>query len=192
MNQVSRTGLWRNGPQDSCGNDEATHSESCWSGKAHKKVNATVWGWVGLSLGKRKGGPGSGQAAGRAGRSPVDARTLNAQGDAQVDASPAGVCQATVTAQIVASNALDPLERTLPFQQPLLGVSARLWTSHGRGRIPLHLLEPAETTATDHSHSRPCRKAAPRMLPWRALAGLEQDPCPVFLAYSSLPPARPR
>lgn len=177
MNQVSRTGLWRNGPQDSYGNDEATHSESCWCGKAHKKVNATVWGWAGLSLD---------------GRSPVDARTLNAQGDAQVDASPAGVCQATVTAQIVASNALDPLERTLPFQQPLLGVSARLWTSHGRGRIPLHLLEPAETTAADHSHSGPCRKAAPRMLPWRALAGLEQDPCPVFLAYSSLPPARPR
>lgn len=48
--------------------------------------------------------------------SPVNSRTLDTQGDAQVDAGPPWVCQATVTAAGIARDTLDSLQCTFPFQ----------------------------------------------------------------------------
>lgn len=48
---------------------------------------------------------------------PVNPRTLNTQGDAQVDAGPPRVCQTTVTTAGIARDALDSLQRTFSFQQ---------------------------------------------------------------------------
>jgi len=72
---------------------------------------------------------------------PVDARALYAEGDAQVDAGPAGVRLPAVTAAGVARDGQDPLEGTLPLQGLLLGLAARVQAPRGRGRPPVQLLE---------------------------------------------------
>ncbi len=47
---------------------------------------------------------------------PVNTRALYAEGDAQIDAGPAGVWLATVTAAGIAWDGQDLLQGTLPFQ----------------------------------------------------------------------------
>lgn len=47
---------------------------------------------------------------------PMNPRTLDTQGDAQVDAGPPWVCQATVTAAGIARDTLDSLQCTFSFQ----------------------------------------------------------------------------
>lgn len=71
---------------------------------------------------------------------PVNSRALYAEGDAQVDAGPAGVRLATVAAAVVPWDGQDFLQGALPLQRPLLGLAARVQASCGRGRLPVQLL----------------------------------------------------
>lgn len=56
----------------------------------------------------------------------MDARALDAQQDAQVDAGPAGIWLTTVTALVVPRDALDPLQDGLPFHVALPRVGSRI------------------------------------------------------------------
>lgn len=56
----------------------------------------------------------------------MDARTLYAEGDAQVDAGPAGVWLTTVTAAGIALDGQDLLQGALAFQRSLLWLSTRV------------------------------------------------------------------
>lgn len=79
---------------------------------------------------------------------PVDTRALYAEGDAQVDAGPAGVRLPTVTAAGVARDGQDPLEGALPLKGLLLGLAARVQAPCGRRRPPVQLLETSGNSKT--------------------------------------------
>lgn len=66
---------------------------------------------------------------------PMNARALDTEGDAQVDAGPAGVWLATVTAAGIAWDGQDLLQGTLSFKRPLLRLPTRVQASRGRGRL---------------------------------------------------------
>lgn len=71
---------------------------------------------------------------------PVNSRALYAEGDAQVDAGPAGIWLAAVAAAAVSWDGQDLLQGALPLQRPFLGLAARVQASCRRGRLPVQLL----------------------------------------------------
>lgn len=71
---------------------------------------------------------------------PVDARALYAQGDAQIDAGPAGLWLPTVTAAGIAWDGQNFLQGALSFQWFLLWLSTRVQTPSWCGRLPIQLL----------------------------------------------------
>lgn len=71
---------------------------------------------------------------------PVNSGALYAEGDAQVDAGPAGIWLAAVTAAAVSWDSEDLLQGALPLQRPLLGLTARVQASCRCGRLPVQLL----------------------------------------------------
>lgn len=116
-------------------------------------------------------GTGLGRRQGRRGAQrplpicpPVNARALDAQCDAKVDAGPARVRQATITAHHVASNGLDPLEGAFPLQRLLFGLLAGLGAPCGGGALPLHLQKEQEGAgaAPPPQPPRPSSKPPPR------------------------------
>lgn len=71
---------------------------------------------------------------------PVDARALYTQGDAQVDAGPAGLRLPTVAAANIAWDGQDFLQGTLSFQWSLLWLPSRVQAPCWCGRLPVQLL----------------------------------------------------
>lgn len=67
--------------------------------------------------------------------SPVDARALDAERDAQVDAGPARVRLSTVTAAEVPRDGQDFLESGFPFERALLRLPAGVQAAGRRGRL---------------------------------------------------------
>lgn len=63
----------------------------------------------------------------------MDARALYTEGDAQVDAGPAGVWLTTVTAAGIAWDGQDLLQGALAFQRPLLWLSTGVEAACRRG-----------------------------------------------------------
>lgn len=72
--------------------------------------------------------------------SPVNARALNTEGDAQVDAGPAGVRLPTVTAAGVSWEGQDLLQGALALQGLLLRLATRVQAARGCGGLPVELL----------------------------------------------------
>lgn len=70
----------------------------------------------------------------------MNARALDAEGDAQVDAGPAGVRLPTVAAAGVAREGQDLLQGALALQGPLLRLAAGVQAARGCGRLPVQLL----------------------------------------------------
>ena len=87
----------------------------------------------------------------------MDAGALDAQRDAQVDAGPAGVRLAAVTAAGVAGDGQHLLQGALPLQGLLLGLAPRVQAPRGRGRPPVQLLERGGTPLS----VRPSRELDP-------------------------------
>lgn len=57
---------------------------------------------------------------------PVNTRALYTEGDAQINAGPAGVRLTTVTAASIARDGQDLLQGTLSFKRPLLWLPTRV------------------------------------------------------------------
>lgn len=68
------------------------------------------------------------------------ARALYAERDAEVDAGPAGVWLAAVTAGRVPGDGHDLLQGTVPLQALLPWLAARVQTARRCGRLPVQLL----------------------------------------------------
>lgn len=71
---------------------------------------------------------------------PVDARALYTEGDAQIDAGPAGIWLTAVAAAGVARDSQDLLQGALSFQWPLLRLPSRVQTPCRRRGLPVQLL----------------------------------------------------
>lgn len=70
----------------------------------------------------------------------MNSGALYAEGDAQVDAGPAGIWLSAVAAAAVSWDGQDLLQGALPLQRPFLGLTARVQASCRRGRLPVQFL----------------------------------------------------